>query len=1142
MAIKSLSSLRTEIFGSLLTDLYNKQGEPSWIYDSSSYHVNTPSSKIKAARIAAPKPPGGSSSSGHHGITDFLGNVVSNVEQVAVGIPRGLYETVRHPIGTAENIAKSYGERYSPLIHGDFGEFMQQVYDHPVDFALDAATLAATVGSLGTLAPVAVGVRGLALEGDVGAAVGEAGAAAAKAGVFAGATRAARAAAIESKFGGMASHRLIRDSEGRITHVLESSGHKYSPKGMTGSAVLRSEKATSAVSRFSKLGGGTPGAARELTTRAGNKVDVGTWSSNPVIRVRQRMVALAAGKLIRDTGPLSYFSESNRAIRFQARMARNGAEAAAARSAEWNAISRKLSKEEHQAIKIRSLGYAEGVMTPDILLDHISKLEEQGKHIESGFKETLMNPRVRALVANPSARMTRGIAALEDLHTENARLLADRKILPAAAAMERPYRFLQVVRGAKEVSHIQAQKVVQVLDKRLQNGKQRYATAIKEREREIGNLMHRGHQYPGERALALERVAKLEAEIHQIHNIELPNLADAIAEHKRVIKRSFVGEGDAALQKIKDAIDAAGGEHPFYYPDMARISGKDMRLPDPRGGGLGVPRGESLNRGALMEVGKVIVDGTAVTAKAIQSSKKVLYSDLHQILLDEATHVGINQRLPQGWKYLRADIRDKVPPIARANEGEKTFHNAGFTAEDEAYVNDWTTTDPRDPRVSGDGSNLLAIDPQTLKAVVGEYKAGAVFLNKILRMPTQMWRALILGWSPRFFVNNFVGNHMLYAIRVNPLAGLKALTTTWHNEFASEKKARKFMGHARTPKNIQNLVVAELFPGQLQGGFVGMQRDIERGLRGSLMHGPFAPAVQFSAEKLPRYALVRSLLEQTPEFKTMERVMGDANFEDIAVEMKRTGTISQHRLDQISRQVDDALGNYKDLTRFERNVVRTLVPFYSWYRAIMRITFALPEKHPMKAVLMARVGEVGSDINATRYGKDMPEFLRGILPIGFTPPGMSAKDMERHTIMTTQGINPFETVAQMAQAGSDLAALATGGKADFSGNDAVAMTNPFLQAGIELTSQKDILSGQDVNVGVGQALISPFVNSPQVQMEQAFTGNTKKPTAHSLYTRDPAQYVWSFVGVPFKQLYVPTAHAMYHLDKNPPKYIKIRKK
>src|SRR5512146_3549770 len=95
-------------------------------------------------RQTPPKKKGG----GHHGVLGFAQNLGEDIGSAVLGIGPGLVKSVEHPIGAAKAIGKSYAQTYGPLTHGDLGEFLHNLCEHPLGPILDVATVV-TLGGAG---------------------------------------------------------------------------------------------------------------------------------------------------------------------------------------------------------------------------------------------------------------------------------------------------------------------------------------------------------------------------------------------------------------------------------------------------------------------------------------------------------------------------------------------------------------------------------------------------------------------------------------------------------------------------------------------------------------------------------------------------------------------------------------------------------------------------------------------------------------------------------------------------------------------------------------------------------------------------------------------------------------------------------
>jgi hypothetical protein len=68
-------------------------------------------------------------------------NLGTDVKDTITGLPRGIVQSVEHPIAAGKAIGESYAQTYGPLWRNHPGAFLQQLYKHPLGPILDVASL-----------------------------------------------------------------------------------------------------------------------------------------------------------------------------------------------------------------------------------------------------------------------------------------------------------------------------------------------------------------------------------------------------------------------------------------------------------------------------------------------------------------------------------------------------------------------------------------------------------------------------------------------------------------------------------------------------------------------------------------------------------------------------------------------------------------------------------------------------------------------------------------------------------------------------------------------------------------------------------------------------------------------------------------
>jgi hypothetical protein len=350
------------------------------------------------------------------------------------------------------------------------------------------------------------------------------------------------------------------------------------------------------------------------------------------------------------------------------------------------------------------------------------------------------------------------------------------------------------------------------------------------------------------------------------------------------------------------------------------------------------------------------------------------------------------------------DVMGSIPDL---EELSKSLYGEGFT-----------TSDRNVAKVTGDHYHLV---PSGLaKAATGEFTRSGALTRTLVTKPLSVWRAAVLGLRPGFLVNNLVGNSLMYAIKTGGQGALRDLFGVLV-EMHGPQVAEKILRNPATPPGLKPVLedfYKRNFPEQLRGTFGRTQspstsaahetgRKISEGYR--KVTGVIPKATSVVAEELPRRALLRNAIRKSPEFKETWRSLPKEtrSFEEAAQKVLDGAGRPYQRM--ISKQVDDALGNYLQMSPFERNILRNTFPFYSWYRAIARVTFHLAADTPLRANILGKLGQIGTQAR----DDEVPDYLRGAIGIGKGP-------MNTERVLSTGGLNPWYTLEQLRRSGTDI--------------------------------------------------------------------------------------------------------------------------
>ncbi len=535
--------------------------------------------------------------------------------------------------------------------------------------------------------------------------------------------------------------------------------------------------------------------------------------------------------------------------------------------------------------------------------------------------------------------------------------------------------------------------------------------------------------------------------------------------------------------ELRGSYQKAGRPEPIYLKDMA--ARERAPLIGRAGGGMGVPRNPVHQwKGTLAKTGQLALHPDQLTPSYLASVRYALHDDIHQALLDSAVKVGKGEPLPNGYVYVRR------PTKPGGTTPEKIPHTQGTLADfrdqiaeampEDASGPPLTTREPAEAAANGSGHYYLAVPDALARRATGEFLRSTSAARQFIEKPTQVWRALVLNARPAWLVNNVVGNTLMYAIRNAGPAGLIGYAHAVRDAGKETSEFRK--------------LVAEHFPEQVRGTFLQTQRPGGKLAKaGNIASAGLAP-LDIGYEQLLRRAGVESALRKAPEVRARLKAMPQeaGRFEKAATQALEQ---NPHLARRVSDEVNSALGDFLNMSPFERQYIRSVFPFYGWYRAILGITLKLPADYPGRTDLLARIGEAASNETEQALG-DLPPYLKGLAPISVGG--------GRARVLNTAPLNPYATIPQL-------------------GEDVSGTVNPFasgLARAILGNSEFDSTSPTQAASRFAGGVASTVTGLPQVRLAEALTGRLYQgtPDKPTLYARTPRDELLAYLGVPYRNL------------------------
>lgn len=272
----------------------------------------------------------------------------------------------------------------------------------------------------------------------------------------------------------------------------------------------------------------------------------------------------------------------------------------------------------------------------------------------------------------------------------------------------------------------------------------------------------------------------------------------------------------------------------------------------------------------------------------------------------------------------------------------------------------------------------------TLHGLTKDYSHGAF---RMVQRVTNPWRAFVLTLSPRWYVNNFLGNFALASIE-----GVKMQdwTKAWHS-FRDKSKGYRFSdvpavtGHSFVsdigetsiiPKAPGSTALRQAI-GEADGGLSKL--NAARRQLGHTMR-----RANEAVDEIARSAVYHKTIRTT----------GDA------VEAAQRAYIAQ---------ID-----YGNLSPFEHDIVRSVIPFYSWQKGILALAARLPMDHPLAVGIVMNAARQFEDELKRKFGGEVPTGYSGLIMLpggGALNPRGANPLQDSASLLTVDGIagslNPF---------------------------------------------------------------------------------------------------------------------------------------
>ncbi len=151
-------------------------------------------------------------------------------------------------------------------------------------------------------------------------------------------------------------------------------------------------------------------------------------------------------------------------------------------------------------------------------------------------------------------------------------------------------------------------------------------------------------------------------------------------------------------------------------------------------------------------------------------------------------------------------------------------------------------------------------------------------------------------------------------------------------------------------------------------------------------------------------------------------------------------------------QTKKFLFDYADLTKFEQNVMKRIVPFYTWMRKNIPLQFEQLLKQPSKyTTLIKAKGEIEREINVPKH---MPDFVRSGFPI------FASEDIKgRPEAFLLRNFIPAADIEQVIGRGAE---IAPGTKVPEIVRTIISSTTPLIKSPLEQALNLNLFFGRPI--------------------------------------------------------------------------------
>jgi hypothetical protein len=315
------------------------------------------------------------------------------------------------------------------------------------------------------------------------------------------------------------------------------------------------------------------------------------------------------------------------------------------------------------------------------------------------------------------------------------------------------------------------------------------------------------------------------------------------------------------------------------------------------------------------------------------------------------------------------------------------------------------------------GARLYAI-PKVVGSQLNKMVQRDFLVGRGVRLfwtkPSNVWRSAVLSLSPRWIVNNVVGNTVFTALQAGPVG----LANTIRAATPRFKKMVEDLHEAGTEVFTPNVnqgffhETGEQY--RIQSGDAGINSMIEdisqrmaasKPVRGLAAVGNWVQNFNSAIESAYRQGSFLTEAEKSYALRSGTSVLKAFMSSKNDLEEMFTKGLRPQDIKRAEAGMNYWMNDYSKMSPLVRNYVKPfLFPFWSFYRHVGKLLLTMPLEHPVSANIGKQLTDVSNELTQG-YGA-LPDFLRGGVVWGPSDTPGSTK------FLSTTGPNPFNAVFQ----------------------------------------------------------------------------------------------------------------------------------